>query len=129
LIACLDESYEGSGKYYPDWEGDNEGCLQDLESTKAPKYMGQTGAWFFDTLDACCDRHYAWNMSCKGATGSGTNKYYVDWNQFKCVKDCNTEGDEACAPAEGSWDIVNAYDTKEECCQKRVWWDQRTCLE
>jgi hypothetical protein len=42
-----------SGLYYPDWEGANNGCLND---GNAPAYIvSNPSLWMFSTLDACCE--------------------------------------------------------------------------
>jgi hypothetical protein len=115
LKECLGIAYLGSGKYYPDWEGDNQGCLQDSGDTIAPEYMAQYGTWFSETLDACCERNYHWNLAaCKGEVPVGTNKWYVRYLSSKCVKDCG-DGPNCGGLAEG-WDFK--FESKEECCRQ-----------
>jgi hypothetical protein len=124
LNACLGVSYLGSGKFYPDWAGDNEGCLQDSGTTLAPAYMAQFGTWFSETLDACCERHYKWNLpACKVEGLVGTNKWYVDYDSSKCIQDCVGSN---CGGLANGWDIK--FESKDECCEKRMWWDVDTCM-
>lgn len=64
-------STSGSGKYFPDWHGDNEACLQDTGSTRAPDYMQDSTTWLFDDLESCCDQHYSYaKSSCMGSSAS-----------------------------------------------------------
>lgn len=81
--------------------------------------------WMFDTLTACCEKHYGYNLSaCTGASSSaGTSKFYMDWGANKCVQDC--EGAAPCGGIAESWDTK--YDTKAECCDEKMGWDTRTC--
>lgn len=70
-----------TGKYFPDWEGNNVGCLKDQTSTPAPAYMAGNGLFLFDTIDKCCAQHFAYREAeCKGsASSAGTNKWWIDW--------------------------------------------------
>jgi hypothetical protein len=77
LNSCLGIANTGSGKYYPDWEGSNEKCIQDEPNSLAPGWI-----------------HYGYNMNqCMGQAATESNKYYVDWTTFKCVKDGSTGAD------------------------------------
>ena len=110
---CLGTTTTPSGLYYPDWSGDNEGCLNDGNE---PAYMTQYSTlWMHATLQSCCDEHYSWNLSlCLGSSGSsGSNKWYMDWNENKCVQDCT--GASPCGGLAETWDKV--YDTQDKCCE------------
>ena len=112
-----------SGLYYPDWEGDNQGCKNDGNE---PAYMSNDPtAWMYDTLDKCCTNRYAWNKaSCLGAGSStlptGSNKWYV--NSYKndsiCVQDC--KGAAPCGGLADSWDTL--HESAKVCCQKKLSW-------
>ena len=113
---CLGTTTTPSGLYYPDWSGDNEGCLNDGNE---PAYMTQYSTlWMHATLQSCCDEHYSWNLSlCLGSSGSsGSNKWYMDWNENKCVQDCT--GASPCGGLAETWDLV--YDTQDKCCKIMV---------
>jgi len=131
-------STSGSGKYFPDWAGDNEGCLQDTGSNTAPDYMQGSTTWLFDTLDSCCAQHYSWNKNnCLGVSAStgtltGSEKFYVLWkvgadNQDVCVKDCATGVGANCGGLAEDWDHL--YDTQAACCSARVPYDYKGCME
>jgi hypothetical protein len=125
LKECLGAAYLGSGKYYPDWAGDNRGCLQDSDPHFAPDYMARLGDWFFETLEECCEVHYSWNiLACKGEALVGTNKWNVRYLSSKCVQDC--DAGPTCGGLAEYWDLK--YDSKEECCHQRMWWDFDTCM-
>ena len=71
MTAWVSASTSGSGKYFPDWHGDNEACLQDTGSTRAPDYMQDSTTWLFDDLESCCDQHYSYaKSSCMGSSAS-----------------------------------------------------------
>jgi hypothetical protein len=131
LSNCMGSSSSatGSGKYYPDWAGDNEACLQDSGSTIAPDYMQGSDTWLFDTLDACCEKHYGYNeASCKGTSATaGTNEWYVVWgNPAKCVKNCATGTGAGCGGLAEKWDTM--YATQQTCCNTRVSYAYSDCM-
>eukprot|EP00804_Cyclotella_cryptica_P017072 CCRYP_003317-RA/>CCRYP_003317-RA protein AED:0.06 eAED:0.06 QI:0/1/0.5/1/1/1/2/198/460 len=113
----------GSGLYYPDWTGSNEGCLNDGNE---PDYMAANPTlWMHSTLDSCCKKNYSYNLSsCTGAAASsGSLKWYMSWDAKKCVQDC--VGAAPCGGAANSWDLT--YDTQSKCCSERMWWDITAC--
>ena len=88
--------------------------------------------WMFDTLDECCDRHYKYNEAgCKGTTGSsavGSEKYYVNWSTFKCVKDCPVGSGVDCGGySDRDWNDEEFAD-KKTCCSTSVGWDYKNCM-
>jgi hypothetical protein len=64
--------------------------------------------------------HHRWNLAeCLGsAANAGSNKYYADYNQSKCVKDCT--GSDCGGLVGGVWDEL--YDDKSTCCAEKFWW-------
>lgn len=114
----------GSGKFFPDWEGSNEGCIVDSANTPAPEYM-QTNpnAFMFNTLEACCTQHYNWNRAkCLLAMPTGgTEKWYMDYVADKCAKDCVVGPD--CGGLAESWDML--FDTRSACCLAKNWWNNK----
>lgn len=74
------------GKFYPNWSGDNEGCLVDNSTSPAPEYMHLYQAWFTDALEECCDRYYSYSKAgCMGDSAVGSEKYFVDWGIHSSV--------------------------------------------
>ncbi|EED86515.1 predicted protein [Thalassiosira pseudonana CCMP1335] len=104
--------------YYPNWEGSDHVCVNDGE---APAYITQAAsAFMFEDLKDCCETYYWWNMAkCLGSeANAGSNKYYADYSQSKCVKDCT---DSDCGGLVGGvWDEL--YDDKAVCCDEKFWW-------
>ena len=131
-------STAGSGKYFPDWAGDNEGCLQDTGSNSAPDYMHGSSTWLFDTLESCCSQHYSWNKSnCMGTSASsgtlnGSEQFYVLWkgganDSDVCVKDCAEGAGTNCGGLAKNWDVK--YDTQAKCCSERVSYAYKDCMK
>ena len=130
-------SSAGSDKYFPDWAGDNEGCLQDTGSTRAPDYMSGSATWLFDDLESCCSQHYSWNKNnCMGTSSStaltGSEQFYVLWkgganNADVCVKDCAVGAGTNCGGFAESWDTK--YDTQAKCCSERVSYAYKDCMK
>lgn len=122
MRECMKGS-SSSGLYYPDWEGSNNGCIND---GKEPNYMAaKPDRWMHSTLATCCEKYYSYDLAtCNGSSGSsGSRKWFMDWASMKCVQDC--EGASPCVGLANSWDLK--YDTKSECCKERMWWDTPTC--
>lgn len=115
MKGCLasGNSYVGSRKYYPDWNGQDEtSCKIDDASSPAPEYMHQSGEWFFDDIEKYCEHHFSFNKGgCMRSSGEpssdvGSNKWYVDWAIFRCVKNCESGSSSKCGGFAGNWDIL-----------------------
>jgi hypothetical protein len=94
VCGCLIIRMIAVSIHSPEWAGDNEGCLEDTGSTRAPEYMAEAPeTFFFDTSDKCCEQHYSYNLSeCTGSSSASSNaqgsgKWYIDWSTFQCVTD------------------------------------------
>lgn len=129
LGACMGSQslVNGSGKYYPDWEGSNERCIVDSADSLAPGYMQENPTvWMLDTLDACCTKYYKWNRAkCVGSSSRvGSNKCYIDYVEEKCVKDCVKET--GCGGLAESWDQL--YESQSDCCKAKNWWNSHCDL-
>lgn len=132
LNRCIGSSSSatGTGKYFPDWEGNNKGCLQDNASNRAPDYIFSSEHWVFDTIDECCEVHYSWMESeCKGTSGTGSQKWYIDWNDKKCVKDCALTSGSDCGGYADHFGRANLHTSKADCCKAHMSWDYRHCFE
>jgi hypothetical protein len=92
--------------------------------------MKHSGNFLYTTLDECCEKHYNYRVNeCKGLSSAGSNKYFVDWSTYKCVKDCDVvDGADCGGLADGFWDLIWTFTTKEECCRTRVSWDFDGCM-
>ncbi|EED87376.1 predicted protein [Thalassiosira pseudonana CCMP1335] len=112
-------------QWFPDWAGENKGCVKNVGSNNAPSYMWYNPSmWMFDNLEDCCDTNYPWDLAtCLGASAAaGSDKWFVDYSLNKCVKEC--VGDEPCGGlVDGSW--VDLFESQSECCSKKVWWNTK----
>ena len=114
-IAHGQSSISSGDKYYAAWESGDEVCKND---GGAPEYMIENDAvWLFDDLDTCCETFFNYNLAeCKRqGYRVGTNEWWIDWNTFKCVKDC--EGGTDCGGFADFYGQNNLYPTKEKCCR------------
>lgn len=114
-IAHGEASLHSGDKYYADWESGDETCKND---GAAPEYMIENdGTWLFDDLDKCCETFFNWKEAECKSNGSrvGTNKWWIDWNTFKCVKDCESGTD--CGGFADFYGQNFLYTTKEDCCR------------
>lgn len=115
------------GKYYPNWDDwSSRTCLHDGEM---PKYMTSPinqKYYLSFTLEECCRKHYNWVYNeCSGNSNIGTNKWYANWTDKKCVQDCN--GSHLCGGVANDWDELHS--SKEECCEIKLYWINKVeCL-
>ena len=126
---CTGTQPEGSGSYYPDWEGSPVTCKAD---GNMPDYMlrPDSAPWYlFDTLQECCEKYFNSELNtCLGSSGTpvtGSNKWYVEWDANTCVKDCVT-GTDCGGLAEGSW--VETFGSKRACCDAKLWYEAK-CVQ
>lgn len=123
LNECLGSSDAGSASlYYPDWSGDNDGCINDGD---APEYMVlNPSLWLHTTLQSCCEKNYSYILSqCIGSSVTGSDEWYMDYAASKCVKDC--DGASPCGGLSNGWD--EKYPTQDTCCNAKMWWDFKAC--
>jgi hypothetical protein len=114
-------SGSGSKLYYPDWYGDNLGCISD---ENAPDWVIANPSYYMsDKLEVCCNNFYQWNYNFCAGVIVGTGKWYMKYSTGKCVKDC--EGGTDCGGNAEAWD--NLWDSKLTCCLKQKWWDVLNC--
>lgn len=132
FAACMgsSNSYAGSGKYFPDWFGENKACIQGTGSTLAPDYMQGSTTWLFDDLESCCEEHYSYSRkTCMGSSG-GSDHFYVTYltgGRAVCVKDCVEASGTDCGGLAESWD--DKVDTQEKCCSEKVGYKFKDCMK
>ena len=122
----------GSGdKYYADWTSGDDTCKNDA---LAPEYMINVPAiWLYDDLDSCCEQAFSYRLDyCKAggteSSGTGSNKYYVDFNSWKCVRDCAVGSGAECGGfSDRDWND-EVFDGKDSCCAKYVSWNYKECM-
>jgi len=99
--------------FYPDWEGANQGCIDDGNE---PEYMRANAMnLLFVHLSECCAQHYAWNSPvCLNTPATlNSNLYYPDW-----------EGDDTCKNGGGQPEFMNnapelwMHSTLAACCDE-----------
>ena len=109
----------GTGRFYPDWEGDSGTCLQDGAE---PTYMtNDPTLWLSDSLVDCCLRFYQWDTNSCLNVGSGSGLWYVDPLTSKCVTDCPVEKGETCG---GLANVFSdrLYTSPRSCCEQELQW-------
>lgn len=126
-IATTAVGPDGNALYYPDWEGENKSCKNDGAQ---PTYMSNNvDAWMFADLETCCTARYSWNLDeCMGASATaavGTNKWFVDYENSKCVQDC--VGAAPCGGLAEAWDTT--FDDAAACCAGKLGWLKDTACE
>ena len=119
--SVSNETDDADAAFYPDWHGENTGCLNDGNQ---PDWVTANALYYIsDTLEECCIKFYQWNyVECTGLK-PGTGKWYMQYSTGKCVKDCEDQTD--CGGYAADWD--NLWDSKMTCCLKQKWWDVTNC--
>ena len=89
----------------------------------------------YDTLSDCCTNEIQWlsENSCTVASdptataSAGTGKYYINWSEEECVKDCVT-GTGCGGLAPDYMDENYLYDSASACCSLMGWNDISECI-
>lgn len=119
--ACMGEpSLEIPFVWYPDYY--NQFCIQDCNDNSS-HYRGTDDAAYKSAAE-CCDGSLWWVTPSvcaersKGQQVGECPKWYVDWNDLKCVMDCI--GEEPC----GGYAFAEheRYDSKSKCCDDGIPW-------
>jgi hypothetical protein len=122
-----------SDEFYADY--DHEHCVQDCPTGTTGKNCGGLveGNWVvkYTTASECCKGKFWWidenvcigqssgNATAIATANAGSDKYYVDWENEKCVKDCAVSTtDAACGGLANKWDPL--YTTADICCSTRL---------
>ena len=119
LYTCTGTTPElTNGEFYPDWSGG--GTRTCLADGKIPDYMISNQKWYLSTtLKKCCEKHFYWDINeCLGTTAVGSNKWYVSYEDAKCVQDCS--GASPCGGVANFWEEL--YSSKEQCCKNKLGW-------
>ena len=118
----------GSGKYWVDQV--NEQCLLDSSECDLP-ICKEADSWtqLYDTIKECCAFKLSWidPKFCETRSQQQfTNKWYADYLNEQCFKDCNDE-DPLCKVLEDSSEDL--YDSEEDCCSfKLSWVNPEVCI-
>lgn len=108
--------------WYPDWAGDNKGCIM-------AGIEDRDSIFKYKTLSECCAKHYQWDWnSCMGTNGAigpdGIALYYPDWEGDN--KSCKNDGKQPTYMSNN----VNAwmYEDLESCCRASYMYNLNACL-
>lgn len=107
-------------------------CEQDCPKANGGPCGGLVPSWkvLYETPASCCKSALSWiTLSfCEAAssrtTYSGTERWYVDHHNNKCVQDCVTSKSATCGGILQSTH-VNMFDTVERCCTEKLGWVER----
>jgi len=113
--------------FYPDWNGSNEGCLDD---GKEPYYMLSNANYFLsNSIEECCEKFYGWRyFACTGTRPELTNgEYYPNWSgsgssTATCLNDSKMPDYMLTNQA---WYLST---TLEKCCERHFHWGIKDCL-
>ena len=86
----------------------------------------------YDSIETCCSEGLSWlsETACFAGsgvdlTGLGTNKFYIDFANQQCAKDC--VGAAPCGGLAEQWNIL--YGTEDECCAQLSWIPKKACIK
>lgn len=111
--------------FYPDWQGANEGCLDD---GKEPYYMLSNHKLFLsNTRDDCCKKFYEWDFfSCTGTSPELTHgEFYPDYTDSStptCLDDGNIP---TYMLNDQRWYLST---TLRQCCERHFHYNINACL-
>mmetsp|Transcript_9303 Transcript_9303/g.18784 ORF Transcript_9303/g.18784 Transcript_9303/m.18784 type:complete len:188 (+) Transcript_9303:2-565(+) len=112
--------------YYPDWDGANEGCVDD---GKEPYYMLTNHQYFLsNTREECCKKFYEWDYySCTGTRPQSSGDYYPDWTKLLVSSSsCLNDGKEPKYMFNNpTWYLSS---TLKQCCQRHFYFDVNNCM-
>jgi len=108
--------------YYPDWVFDSQVCLNDYLE---PEYMVQyqKDNYLYRSKLECCQEHFWWREAqCMQnehplwySTGEACDqKVFLDFHEVKYTP--------------GDWSSSDLFDTVEQCCVNKHWWNKEECL-
>jgi hypothetical protein len=112
--------------YYPDWNGANEGCIDDGQE---PYYMLSNAQYFLsNTREECCEKFYGWKYyECTGTKPPSSGGYYPDWigassSPYTCLNDGKEPLYMLNSPA---WYLSS---TLKECCETHFRFAFKECM-
>ncbi|EJK64824.1 hypothetical protein THAOC_14401, partial [Thalassiosira oceanica] len=118
-----------SGLWYPDWAGQDDTCKNDGNE---PEYMASNPiAWMKSSKQDCCEANFIWMLneclgSSSGPDDGATSKWFIDWDDYKCKRDCAVGTGPSCGGHAESWDEL--FDTRSACCSTKAAWNPTDCL-
>jgi hypothetical protein len=109
-------------KYYPDWINDSQVCLNDGAD---PEYMMQVQKenYLYDSKEDCCRNHFWWRI--QQCMGNQKPMYYS--NGSYCDQKVFFEDWES-KYSPGSWSASDQFETLQECCAAKFYWDIDGCV-
>ncbi len=125
LDACLGSTEDsGSKRWFVDSQQMK--CVQDCNGPSPCGGFSNRWETTYNTAEECCDKTLWWlnkeecvfdSTGDENATPLGSDKYYVNWETYTCVKDC--VGSTPCGGLAQSWDDL--YTSKDACCDRLTW--------
>jgi len=87
---------------------------------KAPQYQKLNPSdWFYDNLEACCDRYYPHSKKSQCMNEKGSGLWFVDYKNNKCTLDCVESNGPRCG---GLADGEDLFLDPMSCCNAKLSW-------
>ena len=108
--------------YYPDWENEEQICVNDGAD---PTYMKkiQRDNYLYRSKEECCETHFWWRVA---QCMQNEHPLYVSDGE-KCDQTVNLDQWEVKYTPQ-VWDSSDLFETLEECCNAKFWWDVPGCI-
>lgn len=131
-------SNSGTNVWYIDWESFRcmQSCIASSESEAQGLNCGGLAAPHFKTFstaEICCSTMVPWISTSLCTAESvppfvveGTGKFYVSYENIKCVKDCPVGGDLCGGIAREPH--LTLYEDASTCCAQKLWWLGNDCV-
>jgi hypothetical protein len=118
----IDAGIMDSAPYYPDWTNDVQVCTNDGFD---PAWLEiQEVNYLYSSKEACCKQHFWWRMT--QCMANEEFKFYQ--KEDKCDTKVVFEDWESNTPDLFQGGETTLFDTLEECCAHKFWFDYDGCL-
>jgi hypothetical protein len=136
LCAAISDPDPSDGVYTSKFYADtaNNKCVQDCDVAGGDPCDGtpdDLSTRLYDTKETCCSSALGWLKSevcianTDGTAATGSDNWYVNWAESKCVQDCPEADGGNCGGIAESWDVL--YSSSSACCERLSWVPASEC--
>merc|ERR1712194_418483 len=133
-VAASEDNSTGSSviplsQFFPDYASSS--CLKDCEPGPFGCMPVPPPVALYDSIDACCSTAMWWvdhSYCTSRSVGNYTDGWVVDFQNEKCVKDCNSASGPPCYEVGNEDTSAPIFDTAEACCGRLDWISTSSCV-